>query len=84
MGDYKQWQKRCYVLIGFNGESIIDAEKRLESVFNLGIDPFAMLYRGDNDQRYNKEWAKFLKKWTRPAAFRSAMRDKRRQNDINF
>ena len=71
-----QQKKRCYLLCGRNGDTMLEAEKRLEAVFNLGMDPFAMLYRGDKDQRYNREWSTFLKKWTRPAAFRSAMRDK--------
>lgn len=76
-----QQKKRCYVLVGRNDDTISKAEQRLESVFNLGIDPFAMFYRGNHDAKQSKEWTKFLKKWCRPAAFRSAMRDKRNQKN---
>jgi len=64
--------KRCYVLIGFNGETLVNAEKRLEKVYRLGFDPFAMLYRDkENKVRHSKEWTRLQRKWCRPAAYRS-------------
>lgn len=71
LSDIKRRQtKRCYVLIGFNGESIIKAEERLERVFELGFDPFAMLYRDEQTKAWSKEWKDLQRKWTRPAIYR--------------
>ncbi len=72
MADFPRQSRRCYVLIGFNGESITEAEKRLERIYGLNFDPFAMLYRDDNGSRWPKEWRLLQKKWCRPAAYRSA------------
>lgn len=71
MGGFKQWQKRCYVLIGFAGETAAEAEKRLEAVFNLGFLPFAQLYQGDKKRPWTPEWGKLQRKWCRPAAYKS-------------
>jgi hypothetical protein len=71
MADYKQWQKRCYVLIGFNGEHILGAEKRLNAVYEMGFLPFAQLYQDDKKRLWSKDWDKLQRKWCRPAAYRS-------------
>jgi len=68
--DFSVNKKRCYVLIGFNGENILDAETRLESVYKLGFLPFAQLYRNENPMNWSKEWKKLNRKWSRPAAYR--------------
>ena len=39
------WKKRAYVMIGYDGESLDQAEARLEEVYNMGILPFWDLYR---------------------------------------
>jgi hypothetical protein len=41
MADFSREKKRCYVLIGFDGESLKQAERRLETVFNLGFLPMS-------------------------------------------
>lgn len=64
-------KKRCYVLIGFNGENLLKAENRLEKVYNLGFLPFAQLYKNSKPIDWNKEWKQLTRKWSRPAIYRS-------------
>lgn len=73
MADFSIEKKRCYVLIGFNGEAIGNAEKRLESVYRLGFLPMAMLYRSGAFQKKNwsEDWRKLQRKWSRPAVYRT-------------
>lgn len=61
-------KKRCYVLIGYKGESISDATLRVERVFNLGFLPFVQFYRGPGEQRRTLAWSQFIRLWSRPAA----------------
>lgn len=72
MADFSVEKKRCYVLIGHNGESLAQAEKRLEAVFRIGFLPMAMLYRGEeySKKQHGKEWIELRRKWSRPAAYR--------------
>lgn len=56
---------RCYVLIGYPGDLFEAAESRLQSVCDLGIMPFAMLYRDHSGQR-DPAWTHFQKLWARP------------------
>jgi len=69
---------RCYVLIGFDGESVSSAQRRLESVYQLGLMPFAMPYRGEESGKrvISREWSKLQKTFSRPAATKSHMRSK--------
>lgn len=73
-------KRRCYAMIGFNGESILDAEKRLEEIYSLGFYPFAALYQKSEKKEYSKEWRALVEKWSRPAAFK-ATNKKRREYD---
>jgi hypothetical protein len=57
---------RCYVLIGYPGDTFRDAERRLETVVMLDICPMAMLYR-DTTGATTPEWRKFQRSWARPA-----------------
>jgi len=57
---------RCYVLIGFSGDTIEKAEKRLRSIFVLGITPMAMLWRNDSGKT-DLAWRRFQRQWARPA-----------------
>jgi len=68
--DFPTSKKRCYVLIGFNGESRLEAEKRLETIYQLGFLPFAQLYRTDKQQYWSDPWKRLARKWSRPAAYR--------------
>ncbi len=71
MSDFPEQKKRCYVMIGFNGESLTDAEARLEKVYSMGFLPFSQLYQGAEWIEYSKEWKKLNRKWSRPAAYRN-------------
>lgn len=55
----------CYVLIGYPSDSFEQAEQRLKTVLNIGITPYAMLYR-DKSGNVNDEWRKFQRQWVRP------------------
>lgn len=64
---------RCYVLVGFNGETIKAAEQRIRAVYNLGFDPFAQFYKGPGEQDKTSDWMAFCRTWSRPAAYRTLM-----------
>lgn len=68
--DYPIWKKRCYVLIGFNGEDILEAEKRLNRIYEMEFLPFAQLYQTEIKRPWTKEWDRLQRKWCRPAAYR--------------
>lgn len=57
---------RCYVLIGYQGDTFDLAEKRLGKAIRAGFLPMAMLYRDKKGER-DPEWAKFQRFWARPA-----------------
>lgn len=56
----------CYVLIGYSGDTINDAIKRLELIKSMDICPFAMLYYNQKKQT-NSDWLKLVNYWARPA-----------------
>jgi hypothetical protein len=58
---------RCFVLIGYKGDTFEMAEKRLRSVCSMGAYPMAMLWR-DVDGKRDLEWSKFQRLWARPAS----------------
>lgn len=62
---YERHKLRCYVLVGYDGDSFEKAEKRLNTVIECGMFPMAMLYR--NEKEPDIEWKKFQRKWVRPA-----------------
>ena len=64
----------CYVLIGGPRDSIEDAERRLRRVGELGLMPFAMLYRDSGPGRPSLAWRRFQRYWCRPAATRNLLR----------
>ena len=53
---------KCYCLIGYEGDSFDDAEKRMHQVMDVGFLPFAMLYRDENGQ-VDEEWKRFQREW---------------------
>jgi len=72
----KRKQLRCYVMIGYCGESITAATRRLEAVWDLGCIPFAQLYQpvfaqlyqpADHYMTYSLEWRRLARQWSRPA-----------------
>jgi len=62
-------QRRCYVLLAFGGETILEAEERLEAVWQAGFVPFAQLFQPpDHRIAYSHEWKALARTWSRPAA----------------
>lgn len=55
----------CYVLIGYEGDTIDNAEERLWAAWDAGFAPFAMLYR-DEAGDVNRDWRTFQREWVRP------------------
>lgn len=60
---------RVYVMVGWNGETIAQAEARLEAVWAAGGLPFCQLYQpADHWIEYAPEWKALHRTWSRPAA----------------
>jgi len=68
---------RCYVLMGYTGDTIDEAEGRLRWVWDQGAIPFAMLYCDDNGKTRGGEWRRLQKIFARPAILRGICRDGR-------
>ena len=79
--DFPDYKKRCYVLIGFNGETISQAESRLENVYEMGFLPFAQLYQGTIKRPWTPEWDQLQRKWCRPAAYKKKLDKKLTPSD---
>lgn len=64
---------RCYVLIAFGGETMEEARRRLEAVWDIGCLPFAQLYQPGGEKRitYPDEWRILARKWNRPAIMKA-------------
>ena len=76
--DFPPKKKRCYVLIGSNGDTIGEAETRLKDVYRAGFYPFAMLYvdlKTKQRKTHSKDWNVLQRTWTRPAIFKSVMKE---------
>ena len=56
---------RCYILIGYKGDTFEKAEKRMYHAWDAGFMPFAMLYR-DFKGEYDLSWKKFQRHWANP------------------
>lgn len=66
---------RCYVLIGWERDTIDAAEKRLTAVCGLGIMPMAMLYNhGENRKNDRDTWISFAREWANPWVVGSKMK----------
>lgn len=57
---------RAYVLCGYRGDNLEEANHRMSQVMSAGFMPMAMLYR-DAKGRVNPGWAAFQRLWARPA-----------------
>jgi len=71
LSDFSIGKKRCYILVGMNGESIQEAHNRCEAVYQKGFLPFAQLYKPVGLKIYRKEWRDLQRKWSRPAIYRA-------------
>lgn len=61
-------QLRCFVLIGFEQDTMIDALSRIDTAWDAGTLPMAMLYRDKDDTPHDKEWHLFQRIFDRPAS----------------
>lgn len=57
---------RAYVLCGYAGDTLEDAESRMARVQGLGIVPMAMVYRNASGAAATG-WKGFQRRWARPA-----------------
>lgn len=64
---------RCYVLVGYEGDTMAAAETRLREAWAAGFMPYAMLYR-DQAGQVNKEWCVFQRQWVRPQIIMSNLK----------
>lgn len=64
-------KRRCYTLIGFDGEKLSEAKERLKHVWDLGFLPFSQLYQGEKKREYSKAWRNLNRNWSLPAITRS-------------
>ena len=64
----------CYVLIGYEGDTMEKAEKRLRDAWAAGFFPFAMLYRNERGE-VRKEWKQFQRLWVRPAIINQKLKE---------
>lgn len=67
-------KRRCYTMIGYDGESIAEAEGRIERVFELGFMPFCQLFQPDETKVYDNDWRALSRKWARPAAYMAGVK----------
>lgn len=66
---------RCYVLIGWEKDTIEKAEARLQKVLQLGIMPMAMLFdRGEHRPKDAVKWRRFQREWANPIIVGSKLR----------
>lgn len=75
---FSRRQIRCYVLIGYPGDTLTLAERRLEKAWDMGTLPFAMRYRKavrnfvDSFVYTERQWNLLTRKWSRPAAIKAS------------
>jgi hypothetical protein len=62
-------KRRYYTMIGYDDESLVDAERRCERVLELGFMPFCQLFQSDTFKDYSADWKAVHRKWARPAAY---------------
>lgn len=59
---------RCYVLLGFKGQTISEAIEHLENVWAAGFMPHAQLFQPEDKLiTYSREWKGLSRRWSRPA-----------------
>lgn len=73
---YPKDKMRCYTMIGYEGETLAEAEKRIETVYELGFMPFSQLYQPPTANQptkiYPLEWKRVNRFWSRPAIYKAA------------
>jgi hypothetical protein len=65
---YSRSKVYCYVLCGYDGDTIEQALERVSWVKDMGACPFAMYFRSIHSGPDRPEqWARFIRDWIRPA-----------------
>lgn len=78
---FKRDKIRCYVLIGYKGDTLEKAESRLRRAWEIGTLPFAMRYRTADPKWQGtylfkeREWNLLTRQWTRPAIIKIRMKN---------
>ena len=72
--DFSGHKLKCYVLIGYPGDTMVDAEKRLVNTWRAGFWPYAMLYRSKTGETA-EDWRKFQRTWVRPQTVYHSLKD---------
>jgi len=72
LSDFDIEQKRCYVLVGYKGETQDQAQQRCITVLRKGFLPYAQLYRGPTSGPSRREWRDFCYFWCHPKLYRPA------------
>ena len=70
LSDFSIEKKRCYVLVGKDGETQQRAQARCEAVYRMGFLPYAPLYRDENASSVRGEWRTFCYFWSKPSLYR--------------
>lgn len=76
---FKRDKIRCYVLIGYHGDTLEKAESRLKRAWEIGTKPFAMRYRTPDSKWQGtylfkeRAWNLLARQWMRPAIMYSLM-----------
>lgn len=70
LGDFDIEKKRCYVLVGMDGETQDQAKARCVAVLQKGFLPFAQLYRGETAEQSRGQWHDFCGFWSQPRLYR--------------
>ena len=65
LSDFSPEQKRCYVLVGKDGDTREQAHKRCVAVLKKGFFVYAQLYRGENASSARGEWRTFCWFWSK-------------------
>ena len=78
LSDYDRNKKRCYVLIGYDGETIDSAERRLLKIWEVGFMPFCQYYRDDDfkKKKLDTDWQDLIRIFSRPAIMRGYCKKK--------
>lgn len=74
LSDFSIEKKRCYVLVGMNGETQEEAQARCVAVYKKGFLVFAQLYRDPQAKQSRGEWRDFCYFWTNPRLYRKTIR----------
>ena len=73
-------QIKCYCLIGYEGDTFEDAEKRMKQCMGIGFLPFAMLYR-DECGNVDPEWKRFQREWANSYIVGAKFSEYQKEND---